>query len=84
MYPEYAILAFPYAKIKRIKLIMWYAHYQINWRLILASKLVDKVLTTSYETCRIRSNKVYPIVKALIPILFGYTLNIDYMILNRK
>ena len=61
MYPEYAILAFPYAKIKRIKLIMWYAHYQINWRLILASKLVDKVLTTSYETCRIRGDKVYPI-----------------------
>jgi len=61
MYPEYAILAFPYAWIKRIKLIMWYAHYQVNLRLILASTLVDKILTTSYETCRIRSDKVNPI-----------------------
>lgn len=58
MCPEYAILTWPYAKLKNIPIVIWYAHKNVNYRLKLAHILVNKVVTPSKESFRIKSNKV--------------------------
>lgn len=58
MCPIYAILSFPLAKIFRKKLILWYAHGALNFKLKLAEKLVDMVVTSSPAGCRLKSKKV--------------------------
>ncbi len=57
MCPIYAISAFPLAKIFRKKMILWYVHRSINWELRLAEKLVNKILTTSPESCRLKNKE---------------------------
>ncbi len=58
MCPEYAILAWPYAKLKNIPIVMWYAHGHTNMKLRIAHLLVDKIVTPSSESFRIKSGKV--------------------------
>lgn len=57
MNPEYTILIAPYAKLFRKKIIIWYTHKQITWKLRLASLLANKILTASKESFRINSPK---------------------------
>ena len=58
MCPVYAVLSFPLAKIFRKKLILWYAHGSISWKLRLAEKLVDEIVTSSLAGCRLKSKKI--------------------------
>ncbi len=58
MCPEYALLVFPYAKIKRIPMVMWYAHGNINMYLWLAHLLVNRVVSSSKDGFRINSKKL--------------------------
>jgi len=58
MYPKFAILAVPYAKPRRIPLVMWYTHTSVSWQLRLAGKFVDGIVTASRGSCRLDSSKV--------------------------
>jgi glycosyltransferase involved in cell wall biosynthesis len=58
MCPRYAILAAPYAKLMRVPMAMWYAHGSVNPELRIAHKLVDRVLTSTREGFRLKSDKV--------------------------
>lgn len=58
MCPIYAIASYPLAKIFGKKLILWYAHGHISWKLRLAEKLADEIVTSSLAGCRIKSKKV--------------------------
>jgi len=58
MYPKFAIMAAPYAKFNRIPLVMWFTHETINGQLKLASLLVDRILTATPETCRLKNSKI--------------------------
>lgn len=58
MCPIYAVASFPLAKIFRKKLVLWYAHGAVNFKLKLAEKLVDAILTSSLAGCRIKSKKI--------------------------
>ena len=58
MCPIYAMASFPLAKIFRKKLILWYAHGAVNYKLRLAEKLVDAILTSSSDGCRLKSKKI--------------------------
>lgn len=59
MCPIYAIAAFPLTKIFRKKMILWYLHKSVNPTLKLAQKCVDKILTASPESCRLKDrNKI--------------------------
>lgn len=62
MCPIYAILSFPLAKIFRKKMLLWYVHKSVNWELRLAEKLVDKILTASIESCRLKNRKKIEVV----------------------
>lgn len=57
MCPEYTILTWPYARLKRIPIVMWYAHGCMNVKLRIAHLLVNKIITPSKESFRIKSNK---------------------------
>ncbi|MCB0196174.1 MAG: glycosyltransferase family 4 protein [Anaerolineae bacterium] len=58
MYPKFALMAVPYAKMRRIPLVMWYTHTNVSWQLRLAEKFVDAIVTASRGSCRLDSPKV--------------------------
>src|SRR3989344_3149949 len=55
--PEYGLLIAPYAKIFRKKMIAWYAHGVISWKLRLLNMLADKIITSSEQGLRLTSRK---------------------------
>jgi len=55
--PEYTILAAIWAKLFRKKIITWYTHKQVTWKLHLVNLLADKILTASKESCRLKNRK---------------------------
>jgi glycosyltransferase involved in cell wall biosynthesis len=58
MCPRYAILAAPYAKLMRVPMVMWYAHGSVDPELRIAHSLVDRVVTSTREGFRLKSDKV--------------------------
>ncbi|TSC94872.1 MAG: group 1 glycosyl transferase [Parcubacteria group bacterium Athens1014_10] len=54
MNPEYTILAAPYAKLFRKKIISWYTHKKVTWKLRLINLLANKIITASEESCRLK------------------------------
>lgn len=57
MMPLYSILAGPFCKIFRKKLIQWYMHRSVDWRLRLANLFVNEYATASKESFRLRTKK---------------------------
>lgn len=57
MCPIYAVASVPLVKIFRKKMILWFLHKEANWQLRLAEKCVDKILTASKESCRLKNRK---------------------------
>lgn len=57
MCPRYAILAASYAKLMRVPMVMWYAHKSVNCELRIAHNLVDRVVTSTEEGFRLKSDK---------------------------
>jgi glycosyltransferase involved in cell wall biosynthesis len=77
MCPIYALASFPLAKIFRKKMILWYLHRAVKWKLKLAKKCVDKILTASKESCRLKNRKKIAIV--------GHGIDIEkFQITNSK
>lgn len=61
MFPEFTIMAAPFAKLFGKPLIMWYTHGHVSLRLKLAHFLATKVTTASKGSFKIKSNKVVAI-----------------------
>jgi len=55
--PEYTILIFPYAKFFRKKIVSWYSHKAINWKVKLINVLADKIVTPTQEAFGLESDK---------------------------
>lgn len=55
---EYAILGGLYWRLTDKKIILWYLHKAVNFRLWLAEKFVTKIFTASKESCRLNSQKI--------------------------
>lgn len=62
MCPIYAIASFPLVKVFRKKMILWYLHKSVKWKLKLAEKMVDKILTASERSCRLKNRDKIEIV----------------------
>jgi len=52
MNPEYTILAAPWAKFFRKRIVGWYTHKAVSWRRRLMEILADKIITASAESFR--------------------------------
>jgi len=68
--PEYTILAAPLAKIFRKKVVSWYTHKEVSWKLHLVNLLANKILTASEESCRLKNRKKIEIT--------GHGIDVDY------
>ncbi len=55
--PEYGILIAPFAKIFRKKLIAWFVHGSVTWKLKLLNLLVDRMISINKESFRLRNKK---------------------------
>lgn len=58
MNPEYTINIWPYAKFYKKKIISWYTHKEVTWKVKLLEKAADIILTASGESFRVPSRKV--------------------------
>ena len=54
----FAISSYLLTKIFKKRLVLWYAHGALPWKLRLAEKLVDSIVTSSLAGCRLKSKKV--------------------------
>lgn len=62
MCPIYVIAGFSLVKIFRKKSALWFLHKNVSWKLKIASKIVDKILTASPESCRLKDRRKIEIV----------------------
>ena len=58
MCPIYAVLAAPWAKLRRVPVVMWYAHGHVSYTLKVAHQLVERVVSSTPEGFRLPSNKL--------------------------
>lgn len=69
MMPVYSILAGPLCHLYHKKLIQWYTHRTVDWRLRLASLFVNEFITASRESFRLKTHKPVHI--------FGHGIDVD-------
>jgi glycosyltransferase involved in cell wall biosynthesis len=58
MGPVFAIAAAPFAKLRRIPLVLWYTHRHVDFKLRLATWLSDAVITASSESFQLSTHKL--------------------------
>src|SRR3989338_3161986 len=58
MSPIFAVTAWPAAALFRERIVLWYLHRSVTWRLKLAEKLVYKIATASRESVMLKSRKI--------------------------
>jgi glycosyltransferase involved in cell wall biosynthesis len=77
MYPEFTLMAAPFAKIFRKPIVTWYAHRHVNWKLLIAHSLASRMITASKEGLRIRSSKVIVTGHGIDTERFKPVINLD-------
>lgn len=55
--PEYTILVGPWARLFNKKIVSWYSHKEINWRVKLMAFFAEKVITPTEEGFGLKSDK---------------------------
>lgn len=70
MNPEYIVLAGWWWKLMGKRIILWYAHGTITWKLRLAALFTDCILTSTPEGCRLNSSKLRIVGQAIDTELF--------------
>jgi len=80
--PEYGILIAPWTKIFRKKLIAWYTHKQVSWRLRLLNSLADIMVTASVDSFRLPSKKLKVLQHGIDTKLFSYGARSDQAVIN--
>ena len=74
--PIYTILAGPVAKLYGKKVVSWYMHRSIEWKMKLMEKIANIILSASKESFRLPSKKL---------IITGHGIDTDlFKIKNRK
>jgi glycosyltransferase involved in cell wall biosynthesis len=58
MYPNFTLISAPYAKLFRKPIVTWYVHGHVSRRLRIAHFLASRMVTSSKEGLRIKSNKI--------------------------
>lgn len=58
MNPEYVVLGSFFWKLAHKKTALWYTHKQVNLKLRIAEKVVDKIFTVTKESFQLKSKKV--------------------------
>ncbi len=72
MNPEYTLLSAPLAKLFGIKIVTWYAHGTVTWKVRWLERLADKVLSSSVKGFRWPSKKLVVVHQGIDTELFDY------------
>lgn len=67
--PVYTILAAPFAKLYHKKIVSWYMHRRVDFKMRVMEKLADVVLSASAESFRLPSKKL---------VLTGHGIDVEY------
>jgi glycosyltransferase involved in cell wall biosynthesis len=73
-----SLVILPFTKIFKIKHFVWYAHKSKNRLLELSYKFFDGILTSTLDSCPIKSTKVYPIGQTINRSKFPVRKSINY------
>ncbi len=65
MVPEFALLAAPVARARRIPVLLWYTHWHAGRALVVATRLVDRVLSVDEASFPIATTKLRAIGHAI-------------------
>ncbi|OIO17737.1 hypothetical protein AUJ29_00960 [Candidatus Kuenenbacteria bacterium CG1_02_38_13] len=77
MMPIYSIFAGPFCKIFKKKLVQWYTHKTVDWRLRLADIFIDEFVTASKMSLRLQTKKMVNV--------FGHGIEVDRFVpISRK
>jgi glycosyltransferase involved in cell wall biosynthesis len=71
MVPLYAILAAPLVRPARVRLLLWYTHWQVSAALRLAERVSDVVLSVDRRSFPLPSRKLVPIGHGIDLAAFG-------------
>jgi glycosyltransferase involved in cell wall biosynthesis len=71
MVPLYAILAAPLVRPRRVPLLLWFTHWRVTRRLLLAERLATAVVTVDRGSFPLDSAKVVPIGHGIDMRAFG-------------
>ncbi len=58
MSPIFAIAVWPFASLCDKKIVLWYLHRSVTWKLKTAEKLSDVIVTAAKESLPFKSNKI--------------------------
>lgn len=58
MIPEFVVLGWPILRLRKIPILLWYAHKATPWRMRLAHRLADRAVTSFEAAFRVKSDKV--------------------------
>lgn len=70
MNPEYIVLAGLLWRLSGKRIVLWYAHGTVTWKLRFASIFTHRILSSTPEGCRIRSSKLRIVGQAIDTELF--------------
>ena len=70
MSPVFAIAAAPFARKRRLPLVLWYTHRNVDFKLRLATALCDAVVTASPESFQLPTPKLHVLGHGIDPQLF--------------
>lgn len=73
MNPEYAILGGRFWKKNGKKILLWYVHKSVSWKLKFAERRVDRIFTASKESFRLPSKKVDVVGHGIDTDLFSFS-----------
>lgn len=71
MNPEYLVLCGWWWRLRKKKVLLWYTHKAVNWRLRIAEKFATKIFTASTESFRLPSKKVEVVGHGIDAALFA-------------
>jgi glycosyltransferase involved in cell wall biosynthesis len=73
-----SLVILPFTKILRIKHFVWYAHKSKNRLLGICYKMFDGILTSTLDSCPVKSTKVYSIGQTINQSKFPVRKSINY------
>lgn len=65
MVPEFALLAAPVARVRRLPLLLWYTHWNGSTALRLATRVVDAALSVDVSSYPVSTSKLHAIGHAI-------------------
>ncbi|MCC6405328.1 MAG: glycosyltransferase family 4 protein [Candidatus Yanofskybacteria bacterium] len=72
MSPVFALAAWPFTAVWRKRLVLWYLHRSTTWRLRLAARLVDRIVTADARSLTLQSRAILSVGHGIDVRRFAY------------